>query len=122
MWRRQYYYARKSRNNIILNTYYTESSKDNAIQFNATVDETLTLIRAFSKDELEKVIEDEYKPYDNGLYRYSEIKNGIKHDFYVTKDELMKYLSKSLFYVCIVFKCSVFIDKSKIKSIYDIEQ
>lgn len=96
--------------------------KDDAIQFNAIVDETFTLIRTFNKDELEKVIEDEYKPYDNGLYRYSEIKNDIKHDFYVTKDELMKYLSKSLFYVCIVFKCSVSIDKSKIKSIYDIEQ
>lgn len=40
--------------------------------------------------------------------------NDRKHDFYVTKEELMWYLKESIFYVSIVFKSAIDIDDSKI--------
>lgn len=88
--------------------------KDNAIRFNTIVDEDLTFIRQLKNDELEKIIIDEYKPFDNGLYRYSKFDNDSKHDFYVTKEELMEYLKETIFYVSIVFKSAIDIDDSKI--------
>ena len=88
--------------------------KDNAIRFNTIVDEDLTFIRQLKNDELEKIIIDEYKPFDNGLYRYSKFDNDRKHDFYVTKEELMGYLKETIFYVSIVFKSAIDIDDSKI--------
>ena len=87
---------------------------DNAIRFNTIVDENLTFIRQLSDDELEKIIIDEYKPFDNGLYRYSKFDNDRKHDFYVTKEELMGYLKETFFYASIVFKSAIDIDDSKI--------
>lgn len=92
--------------------------KKKAIRFNAIVDKKLTTIRTLSNDELENIIENEYKPFDNGLYRYSEIENDKKRDFYVTKTQLIDYLSKSIFFVCIVFKSSICINKHLIKSFF----
>lgn len=88
--------------------------KENAIRFNTIVDEDLTFIRQLNNEELEKIIIDEYKPFDNGLYRYSKFDNDSKHDFYVTKEELMEYLKETIFYVSIVFKSAINIDDSKI--------
>ena len=92
--------------------------KKEAIRFNAIVDKKLTTIRALSNEELEKIIENEYKPFDNGLYRYSEIENDKKRDFYVTKTQLIDYLRKSIFFVCIVFKSSIRIKKRFIKPFF----
>lgn len=58
------------------------------------MDEDLTFIKQLSDNELEKIIIDEYKPFDNGLYRYSKFDNDRKHDFYVNKEELMGYLKE----------------------------
>ena len=91
--------------------------KKNAIKFNAYIDEKLSGIRKFTDDELEKLISDKYKPFDNGLYRFSAYENDVAHDFYVTKEQLMEYLRKSNFFVQIVFKSFVFTDKSLIKTI-----
>ena len=90
--------------------------KDGAIRFNAKVNKDLTLIRPLRDNELDEIIENEYEPFDNGLYRYSEFKNDKKRDFYVTKDQLIGYLKESIFYVAIVFKSSIKIDESKIKT------
>lgn len=92
--------------------------KREAIRFNAIVDKELTTIRALSNEELEKIIENEYKPFDNGLYRYSEIENDKKRDFYVTKTQLINYLRKSIFFVCIIFKSSIRINKHLIKPFF----
>ena len=67
---------------------------DNAIRFNTIADEDLTFIKQLSVNELEKIIIDEYKPFDNGLYRYCKFDNDRKHDFYGNKEELMGYLKE----------------------------
>lgn len=92
--------------------------KKGGIRFNAVIDENLTIIRPLSNDELEEIVENEYKPFDNGLYRYSEIENDKKRDFYVTKSQLIEYLSKSIFYVCIVFKSSILVDRKLVKTFF----
>lgn len=92
--------------------------KKGGIRFNAVIDKNLTIIRPLSNDELEEIVENEYKPFDNGLYRYSEIENDKKRDFYVTKSQLIEYLSKSIFYVCIVFKSSILVDRKLVKTFF----
>ena len=92
--------------------------KKGGIRFNAVIDKNLTIIRSLSNDELEKVVENEYKPFDNGLYRYSEIENDKKRDFYVTKSQLIEYLSKSIICVCIVFKSSILVDRKLVKTFF----
>ena len=92
--------------------------KKGGIRFNAVINENLTIIRTLSNDELEKIVEIEYKPFDNGLYRHSEFANDKKRDFYVTKSQLIEYLSKTFFYVCIVFKSSIHVDKTLVKTFF----
>lgn len=69
--------------------------------------------RRFTQNEIDQVIDNQYKMV-NGLYKFGEYSNSDVHSFLVTRDELSKYLSKSLFFSLIVFKYKVHIDDSKI--------
>jgi hypothetical protein len=69
--------------------------------------------RRFTQNEIDQVIDNQYKMV-NGLYKFGEYSNSDVHSFLVTRDELSKYLSKSLFFSLIVFKYKVHIDDSEI--------
>lgn len=69
--------------------------------------------RRFTQNEIDQVIDNQYKMV-NGLYKFGEYSNSDVHSFLVTRDELSKYLSKSLFFSLIVFKYKVHVDDSKI--------
>lgn len=90
--------------------------KNEAIKFNAIIDEKFTTVRNPTSEELEKIIEQKYKPFDNGLYRYSKFEQDKKGDFYASKEELTNYLRNSIHYVEIVFKYKVLVNDKKIKT------
>lgn len=83
---------------------------DGAIQFNAKVDTSEPLIRSLTALEIDQLIQKEYVPYENGLYRYSDIRGDEKRSYYVTKEELAKCIKATTFSVCIVFQYNVFTD------------
>lgn len=83
---------------------------DGAIRFNAKVDTNEPLIRSLTSLEIDQLIQKEYAPYENGLYRYSDIRGDEKHSYYVTKEELVKCIKATTFSVCIVFQYNVFTD------------
>lgn len=83
---------------------------DGAIRFNVKVDTNEPLIRSLTSSEIDQLIQKEYVPYENGLYRYSDIRGDEKHSYYVTKEELVKCIKATTFSVCIVFQYNVFTD------------
>lgn len=102
----------KSISGLALDLYW----KAGAIKFNAKLkqDDSTLLIRELTKEELEEKIDKEYKPSENGLYRYSDNNDDKKHDFYVTREELLQKLVKRVRYVCIPFKSKIVLKKQSI--------
>lgn len=86
--------------------------KAGAIKFNADIIENQTIVRRLTNDELEEIIQNNYQPLSNGLYRYSEYNYGA-NSFLVTKEELKKYLEGQIMSVQIAFKMKVVIDYNK---------
>lgn len=83
--------------------------KAEAIKFNADIIENQTIVRRLTNDELEEIIQNNYQPLSNGLYRYSEYRCDA-NSFLVTKEELKKYLEKQIISVQIAFKMKVVVD------------
>ena len=86
--------------------------KAGAIKFNADIIENQTIVRRLTNDELEEIIQNNYQPLSNGLYRYSEYRCDA-NSFLVTKEELKKYLKKQIMSVQIAFKMKVVLDDNK---------
>lgn len=73
------------------------------IRFNAQIDRENSIVRPYSREELDQIIAEEYSPFDNGLYRYSDESQDETHDYYVTKEELINQLRKTRYYVAIFY-------------------
>ena len=73
------------------------------IRFNAQIDRENSIVRPYSREELDQIIAEEYSPIDNGLYRYSDESQDETHDYYVTKEELINQLRKTSYYVAIFY-------------------
>lgn len=87
--------------------------REGAIRFNAKIDEKASLIRRLGNDEIESIIQRYYKPFENGLYRYYDIGDNDKHSFYITKEELIKRLKSTNYYIFLSFQYVVSVDKDK---------
>lgn len=85
--------------------------KEGAIRFNAEIIENQTIVRRLANDELEEIIQNNYQPLNNGLYRYSEYRCDA-NSFLVTKEELKKYLEGQIMSVQIAFKMKVVVDEN----------
>lgn len=88
--------------------------KNDALKFNVQLDEQNLFIRELNNNELESYINQNYQPFDNGLYRYNVYSNDKKNSFYVTKEELVNFIKKNILYVKIPFMYRCEIEKDKV--------
>lgn len=85
--------------------------KAKAIQFSAVISRNGPIVRPLFDNELETMIDDEYRPFSNGLYRFSKNRNDESLSFFVTRLELKEYLKNKYYFVSIPFKETLLIDK-----------
>lgn len=91
------------------NDYYFAKS---ALSVNFEYNSKLSNIRRFNVDEINSIIDKEYK-MENGLYCYYEYANS-KCPIHLSKEEIFNILNISQVYCEIVFKYKIIIDKDKI--------
>ncbi len=94
---------RKSESRILPHAFF---GKEGSVSFNLAIDSEKTVVRYLNIDEIEHLIEKEYKMI-NGLYKYSQYRDDEIRSFLVTKEELINYLSKEIKFAVIVFKQKV---------------
>ncbi len=88
--------------------------KENAIHFNAKIDETDLMIRSLTPTEIEELIQREYTEFENGLYRYSNVTDDKKHSYYVTREELIQLLGETNRIITINCRCAVSIEPESV--------
>lgn len=86
--------------------------KKRSCLFKIELDDENTVVRVLTDEEIQHIIDREYSMV-NGLYKYSEMKNDQIRSVLVTKDELTKYLSKSIIFAQLVFKQKVVLSNGK---------
>lgn len=87
--------------------------QDKAIKLKFKYLKNKTIVRSLRKDEIDHIIDREFTMI-NGLYRYSKYPGSNVDVFYITRDQLAKYISDRRVYVAISFKYFVDADKEKI--------
>lgn len=88
--------------------------KKGAIGINVKlIDENAMLIRRATDEEINIIIERDYKPFENGLYRFAD-NNYKNRDFYLTREELKKKIKERLVFVLIPFQYSVKLNENYI--------
>ena len=91
--------------------------KSGDIGFNAQIDRENSIVRPYSIEELDQIIANEYSPFDNGLYRYSDESQDETQDYYLTKEELINRLRKTRYYVVICYTYVVKLNTNNILTI-----
>ena len=91
--------------------------KTEDIGFNAQIDRENSIVRSYSIEELDQIIANEYSPFDNGLYRYSDESQDETQDYYLTKEELINRLRKTRYYVVICYTYVVKLNTNNILTI-----
>lgn len=80
--------------------------KEGCLSFKIELDREKTVVRPLTDDEIEHIIDKEYS-MNNGLYKFSEMKNDEVRSVLVTKEELKKYVYNSIMFAQLVFKQKV---------------
>lgn len=88
--------------------------KENAIHFNAKINETDLVIRSLTSTEIEELIQREYTEFENGLYRYRNVANDKKHSYYVTRKELVQLLGETNRIITINCRYAVSIEPERV--------
>ncbi len=88
--------------------------KDGGIRFNAKIDADHTKVRRLTAMEIDEIIKEEYPPFENGLYRYSQIKGDDKHSFSVTKERLSELIKETTFRARIAFRFMADVDSKSV--------
>lgn len=91
--------------------------KIKAISFKIELVNNIEMIRRLTNEEIDDIIDKQYKPFDNGLYRYNKYANDSKTSFYVTREELKSYLFNDNILVFIPFNFIIQIDNKDILSL-----
>lgn len=79
---------------------------EGCVSFKIELDREKTVVRPLTDDEIEHIIDKEYS-MNNGLYKFSEMKNDEVRSVLVTKEELKKYVYNSVMFAQLVFKQKV---------------
>ena len=85
--------------------------KKDAVKFNVECDENKTFARELNDEEINFVIENNYKVSD-GLYKYNDGDN--YRSIFISRDEIYKIIKKKYIYVCITFEYEIVLDKKNI--------
>lgn len=86
--------------------------KNGCFKFRIQLDKEKTVVRYLKPSEIETIIDRDYTKI-NGRYKYSEYKDDKIKNVLLTREELIKYLSKSIIFVQLVFRQKIVLINGK---------